>query len=475
MVVLGPHAVCPQSSPIDRSWHALHHTQRAKMHILRHSSSTATTTSPPLPLSSSPRPLPPLSSPPPPPPPQTSPKPQALRLFRTFSTRSAPTNETCGSNAWETSPRVAARALRGWFGSPPSPSSGKAEGQEEYKWRYLEDGKEWEGFLRSVEDEGGCVTPPPRSPVSLRRVGEGDKERQKRSDSKSSNWDAAMLAHARSLGYSCSSSPSEFGSNGSAESLASGSSGGSSTHTSSMSLFSPSIRTASYYHPMRRRCSSYSDGGRGSKRPIASEDFVAQYFAESTEGSMLEGLRSKPKVVDMRTRRNEARSPEQQQQQNALQLEVETRPRQATETISPGVTEPTFVGAITPVSKTTSTASPSVVEPSSLSLRSPRDVVPVLRPPSPAPRRARSPTPHRTFRPSPLGPRTLSSANHEDDEQCEGPPTDLDTLRVWKSKRRRNTTEGLTTIWEMGSHRECVLNSVGVQVRSEAESRNIDA
>ena len=453
-------------TPIDRSWHALHRTQPAKMHILRHSSSaTTTTTSPPLP-----------PSPPSPPRPQTSPKPQALRLFRTFSTRSAPTSDTRGPNAWETSPRATARALRGWFGSPPSPSSGKSEAQEEYKWRYLEEGKEWEGFLRSVEDEGGL----PRSPVSPRRVGEGDKEMRKRSDSKSSDWDAAVRAHARSLRCSCPSSPSEFGSNSSVESLASGSSGWSSTHTSSMSLFSPSIRTASYYRPMRRRCSSYSDGGE-SKRPIGSEDFVAEYFAESgpTEGSMLEGLIRGSKPVP--TRRNVARGPErqqqqqQQQQQNALQLEIETHPRRATENLNPGATGPTFVGVVAPVGKTTSMASPSVAEPSSLPLRSPRDVVLVMRPSSPAPRRARSPTSHRTFRPSPLGPRTLSSADHEGNEQCEGPPTDLDNLRVWKNKRRRNTTDGLTTIWEMGSHREGVLNSMTMQVRSEAEGRNVDA
>src|SRR5258706_8106765 len=440
-----------------------HRTQRTEMHILRHSSSTTTTTttSPPPPPSQSPSPSP-------------SPKP---RFFRPFSPRPAPTSDTCDSNARETSPRAAARALRGWFGSPPSPSSGKAEEQEEYKWKYLQAGKEWEGFLRSVEEERGCRVPLPRSRVSLRRVGEGDKERSRRSTSKSNNWDAAMLAHARSLGYSCPSSPSEFGSNGSVESLASGSSGWSSTHSPSMSIFSPSIRVASYYRPMRRRSLSYSDGGREAKRPTSSEDFVAQYFAGEgpTEGSMLEGFRrgSKPNVVDV-SKRNEAQNPEPKQE-NALQLEVETRPRRATETLSPGATEPTFGGTITPVSKTTSTASPPVAEPSSLPLRSPRDTVIVYRPPSPAPRRARSPTPHRTFRPSPLGPRSPSSADHEDSERSEGPPTDLDTLRAWKSKRRRNTTDGLTMIWETGSNRDYILNSVAIQVGSEAEGRSIDA
>ena len=435
-----------------------HRTQRTEMHILRHSSSTtattATTTTPP--------------SPPPPSQPQSpspSPKP---RFFRTFSPRPAPTSNTCGSNAREMSPRAAARALRGWFVSPPSPSFGKAEEQGEYKWRYLEAGKEWERFLKSVEDEGGCGVSLPRSPVSLRRVGDGNKERIRSNNSRSSNWDAAMLAHARSLGYSCPSSPSEFGSNGSVESLASGSSGWSSTHTPSMSVFSPSVRAASHYRPMRRRSLSYSDGGRETKRPTASEDFVAQYFAGAgpMEGSMLEGFRrgSNPNAVVV-SKRSEAQNPEQQRQHNALQLEVETRPRRATETLSPGATEPAFGGATTP------TASP----PSSSPLRSPRDTVIVYRPPSPTPRRARSPAPHRTFRPSPLGPRSSSSTDHEDNERCEGPPTDLDTIRVRKSKRRRNTTDGLTTIWETGNHRDCMLNSKAVQVGSEAEGRNIDA
>jgi hypothetical protein len=426
------------------------------MHLLtkprsRHSSSPTNTTSQ-LGLSLSPPRSPPLSPP-----------PLKPRFFRTFSLRSLPTSDTCGSNARGASPRAATRALRGWFGSPPSPSSDITKGQEEYQCRYLEQGKEWEGFLRSVEDEAGCGVPLPRSPVSLRRVGEEDKERRRRSDSKSSDWDAAMLAHARSLGYSCPSSPSELGSNGSVESLASGSSGWSSPHSPSMSVFSPSIRVATHYRPMRRRSSSYShshsDGGREPKGSIASEDFVARYFAGAgpTEGSMLEGFKrgSKPKVANV-PRGNEVQSPEQEQQQNALQLEVGARPRRATEILNPGTAEPTFVGTVAPVSsgRTTSTGSSSVAELPSSPLRSPRDSVLVLRPPSPAPRRARSPTLHRTFRPSPLRPRTLSPADHEGNERYGDTPTDLDTLRVWKSKRRRNTTDGLTTIWETGSHRE---------------------
>ena len=420
------------------------------------------------------------------------PKPHPLKFFRTFSPRSLPTGDTCGPNAHarELSPRTAARALRGWFGSPPSPSSGKTEEQAEYKWRYLEQGNEWEAFLRSVEDDqGGPPLFRSRSPVSPRRVGEEEKERRRRrSGSKSSDWDAAMLAHARSLGYSCPSSPSEFGSNGSVESLASGSSGwSSSTHTPSMSVFSSSIRTATHYSPTRRRSSPGSDsdsdlnGGREVKRSIASEDFVGQYFAGAgpPEGSMLEGIvrMSKPDAVDA-PRRNEAQCAEQQQQQqNALQLEVEVepRPRRATETLSPGTTRLTSVGSVAPVSRAILTTSLSVAEPPSLPLRSPQDTVLAFRPPSPAQGRARSPTPHRTFRPSPLGPRTLSSADYEVNERCEDPPTDLDTLRVWKSQRRRNTTDGLTTIWETGSHTESVLNSVVVEFGSEAEGRNIEA
>ena len=449
-------AVCCMPHPYRSTLAPQHRTQRTEMHILRHSSSTTTTTPPSPPPSQSQSPSP-----------STSPKP---RFFRTFSPRPAPTSDTCDSNAREMSPRAAARALRGWFASPSSPSFGKAEERGEYKWKYLEAGKEWEGFLRSVEDEGGCWVSLPRSPASLRRVGEGNLESRRRSNSKSSDWDAAMLAHARSLGYSCPSSPSEFGSGGSVESLASGSSGWSSTHTPSMSVFSPSVRAASYYRPMRRRSLSYSNGGRETKSPTASEDFVAQYFAGAgpTEGSMLEGFRrgSNPNAVVV-SKQNEAQIPEQRQQ-NALQLEVETHPQRATETISPDATEPTFSGA------TTSTASTSVAKPSSSPSRSPRDIVIVYRPPSPAPRSVRSPIPHRTFRPSLLRPRSPSSADHEDNEQCEGPPTDLDTLRVRKSKRRRNTTDGLTTIWEAGSHRDCVLNDVVVQVGSDVEGRNID-
>ena len=409
------------------------------------------------------------------PPPPSPPKPHLLKFLRTFFPRPLPTSDTCGPNAQarELSLRAAARALRRWFGSPPSPSSGKTEEQAEYKRRYLEKEKEWEAFLRSVEDDQGG---PPLSPVSPRRVGQADNERpRRRSDSKSSDWDAAMLAHARSLRYSCPSSPFEFGSNSSFESLASGSSGwSSSTHTSSRSVFSSSNRTATHYSPMRRRSSLGSDsdsdlnGGGEAKRSITSEDFVAQYFAGAgpSEGSMLEGIMrmSNPGPVDA-PRRSGAQCPEQQQKK----VEVEPRPRRETETLSPGTTGPTFVGSVTPVSRTISTASLSVADPPSLPLRSPRDTVLAFRPPSPAQGRARSPTQHRTFRPSPLRSRTLSSAGHEVNERCEDPPTDLDTLRVWKSKRRRNTTDGLTTIWETGSHRESALNSVVVEFGSEAE------
>jgi len=452
------------------------------MHLLtrprsRHSPSPTNTTtsqmhpslSPPLsPLS----PLSSLSSPPPLPP-----KPQPLKFFRTFSPRPLPTSDTCGSNAREVSPRTAARALRGWFGSPLSPSSGKTEDEEEYKWRYLEQEKEREAFLRSLEDEGGyrCSVPLPRSPASPRRAGEEEEKerrrrRRRRGDSKSSDFDTAMLAHARSLGYSCPSSPSELGSNGSVESLASGSSGWSSAHSPKMSVLSPSIRGATHYRPTTRHHSSslpssplsyYSYGGgegRETKPPIASEDFVAGYFAGDgpAEGSMLEGFRraSKPKVVDV-PRQSGAQSPEQQQQ-NALQLEVETRPQRATEILSPGGTaEPTFAPVPVSSSRTTSMTSSTAEQPPSFPLRSPRGTVLVFRPPSPAPRRhACSPTPHRTFRPSPLGARTLSLAGHDDTERCENPPTDLDALRVWNRKRRRHTTDGLTTIWETGSHTE---------------------
>ena len=423
------------------------------------------------------------------PPPPSPPKPQALTFFRTFSPRPVPPSDTYGPNTPETSPRAAARALRGWFGSPPSPRSGKPDEPEEYTWRYLDEGKEWEVFLRGVEDQGGAHVPLPTSPVSLRRAGEEDKDRRRRSDSKSSEWDAAIRAHARSLGYSCPSSPSELASNGSVESLASGygsgSSAASSTHSPSMSLFSPSIRVATHYRPMRRRSSSYSH--RETQRPtIASEDFVARYFAGEgpTEGSMLDGLKrasSKPRVMMDVPRWDETQSPEQQQQANALQLEVEIRPRRVTktETLSrPAPAEPTFVGVVAATGAALTALSSVVAEPS---LRSPRHAL-CPRPPSPASRngRARSPTAHhhRTFRPSPLGPRSLSSSSvdREDDERWgDPPPADLETLReVWKGKRRRNTTDGLTTIWEAASHRECVFNGGAVEVGSEAQGRNIE-
>ena len=343
------------------------------------------------------------------------PKAQALKFFRTFSTRPVSASNVNGLAPWETSPRAAARALRGWFGSPPSPRSSKTEEQEEYRWRYLDDGEEWEEFLSSVEDEGGSGGPLPKSPgASLRRVEEENSERRRRrtrrSESKSGDWDAAMLAHARSLGYSCPSSPSNLGSNGSVESLASGSSGSSPAHvhTPPMSVFSPSIRVAAHYRPMRDRTSSYSGGKRGTKRPpLASEDVVARYFAGvgPAEGSMLEGFGRGPRPEAMGgPRRNEAHSPEQQ---NALRLEVEAR-------------DPCC--------------------PSSLA----------------APPRTRSPTPHRGFRPSPLvGRRSPSSVDGEDNNRREDRLTDVETPRVWNHKRRRNTTDGLTTIWEtaIGNHR----------------------
>ena len=414
---------------------AYDHTPRPpEMHLLtrpRSQPSPSPTTTPELELSS--------------PPPSPRPKVQGLKFFRTLSTRPSSTSDADGLHAWETSPRAAAKALRGWFGSPPSPNSSKAEEQEEYKWRHLGGGKEWEGFLKVVEEDGGLDVPPPKSPTSPRRIREENKKRRRRSDPKSTDWDAAMLAHARSLGYSCPSSPSDFGSNGSVESLASGSSEWSSTHTPSMSVFSPSIRKATYYRPMRRRSSSYSAGGRETKRPIASEDVVARYFAGvgPTEGSMLEGYSrgSKPKVMEV-PKRNEAQTPEQQ---NALQLEVEARPGRTTQTL--GSAEP-ISGASAPVSRTTRRSSPLVTEAYS---QSPRDM---LCPPSPA--RMRSQNAHRTFRPSPLGSRHPSSVDYEDDKRSQDLSTDLETVEVW-SRRRRNTTDGLTTIWEAGSNRENIF------------------
>jgi hypothetical protein len=364
-------------------------------------------------------------------PPSPSPKAQGLKFFRTFSTRPLPTNDTGGTNSWETSPRAAARGLRGWFGSPPSPICRKAEEQEDYRWRYLDEGKEWEGFLRSVEDDGGLGVPPPRSPISFTPLrAKNNERRRRRSDPKSSDWDAAMLAHARSLGYSCPSSPSDFGSNGSVESLTSASSGWSSTHSPSMSVFSPSIRVAAHYRPMRSPSSSCSGGRREPKRPIASEDFAALYFAGvgRAEGSMLDGLRRGPKL-----RRNEPQSPVQQ---NALGLEVGARPQPLAENLRPA--EPTFA---------------------------------VYPPSSPAPPRTRSPTPHRTFRPSPLRPRSSSSVESEGNKRFEDPSTDFESVRHWKSKRRRNTTDGLTTIWEMASCKEGMKSGV-VDACDETEARN---
>ena len=448
--------------PIDRlpTHTTHHHTRHTQMHLLTRPRSQpsppSTSTTPELELS-------PPTLPTPPTPPQ-QPKAQGLKFFRPFSTRPLHTTDTDNLNPWETSPRAAARALRGLFGPPPLPDSSRVEGQAEYKWRCLEQERAWEGFLRSVEDEGGLGVPPPKSPASPRRVGGGNMERPRRSNSKSSDWDAAVLAHARSLGYSCPSSPSEVGSNGSVESLASESSGWSSSHAPSVSVLSPSIRSATYYRPTRSRSSSYSGGIREIKRPVASEDIVARCFAGvgPTEGSMLEGLKrgSKPKVMEVQ-RRDEAQSPKRQ---NALQLEVEARPqRAAAGTLGPaGPTLDTFA----PVSRMRPTVPPSVTEASS---RPPRDT---LCPLTPAPRCTRSSTLHRTFRPSPLGLRDPSSVDSEDTKRRENPRTEVETVKVWKGKRRRHTTGGLKTIWETGSHRETAPKSAAVGVCSEAEGRN---
>jgi hypothetical protein len=390
------------------------------------------------------------------------PKAQGIKFLRTFSTRPL---SASNADAFTTPPHTAARVLRGWFGSPPSPNSSGAEEQEEHKWGYLDEGKEWEGFLREVEDEGGFNVPPPKSPIFLRRVGgaETDERRsssKRRSDLKSNDWDAAMLAHARSLGCSCPSSPSDFGSNSSVESLASGSSGSSSTHAPSMSVFSPSIRVASYYRPTRCRPSSHTGGGKETRRSVASEDFVARYFAGGgpKEGSMLEGFRQGPKPMGMEgRRRDEAQSPGQQ---NTLQLEVDAHPTRTTEDLQPA--EPTF-SSFAPVSRTTLTVS---CLGTGAKLQSLRDASCPSSPPTSPPPRAHSPTSHRTFRPSPLGPRNLPSIDSEDNKRCEDPSTDPETLRVWKSKRRRNTMDGSTTIWEMAmrNHRESIMKSAVVEV-----------
>ena len=379
-----------------------------------------------------------------PPPPLTPPRPKVQRpkFFRTLSARPSSTSDADAPNAWETSPRAAARALRGWFGTPPPPHSSNAGEQEEYRWRYLGEGRAWAGFLRAVEDDGALDVPPPRSPASPPRRGEESTERRRRSDPKSAHWDAAMRAHARALGYSCPSSPSDFGSNGSVESLASGSSGSSSAHAHahapSMSVFSPAIRRATHYRPMRRRAASYSAGG------AASEDVVGRYFAGvgPAEGSMLDACRrgAKPRPVEP-PRRHEGRSPEQQ---NALQLVVDARQQRAIQPLGPA--EPTL-GTSAPVSRTAPSSSFSATEPYAPSSRD------TLCPPSPASCRTRSPNAHRTFRPSPLGARHSSSIDNEDDKRSQDPSADPEAIRVW-SRRRRNTTDGLTTIWETGSHRD---------------------
>ena len=380
---------------------------------------------------------PPPSTPTPTPTPRT----QGLKFFRTFSTRSLPSSSAEPARSWETSPRRAARALRGWFRSPPSPRSrsSKAEDQAEYKWKHLDEEKDWDGFLRGVEDAGGFGVPPlAMSPTSLRRAagaGEENEERRRRrsrSGSKSSDWDAAMVAHARSLGYSCPSSPSDFGSNRSRESLASGSSGSSSAHTPSMSVFSPSIRAATHYRPMRSRAPSYSGGRRETRGAVTSEDFVLRYFAAdgAAEASM-------PKPKRMRTPiRNEGQSPSQQ---NALQLVLEAHPPHP-----PHPRRPSDI--LRPAEPILGSSPPSETQASPRSPQNP------WCPLSPSPPRTRSPA--RASRPSPLRPRSASSVDGKDNKRSEQASTDLEALRIRKGKRRRNTTGDLTTIWETPSHRE---------------------
>ena len=160
---------------------------------------------------------------------------------------------------------------------------------------------------------------------------------------------------------------------------------------------------------------------------------------------MLDACRrgAKPRPMEP-PKRHEGRSPEPQ---NALQLVVDARQQRAIQILGPA--EPTL-GTSAPISRTPPRPSCSATEPYALS---PRDT---LCPPSPAPRRTRSPNAHRTFRPSPLGSRHSSSIDNEDDERGQGPSTDPEAIRVW-SRRRRNTTDGLTTIWETGSHREGIF------------------
>ena len=64
-------------------------------------------------------------------------------------------------------------------------------------------------------------------------------------------WDVAILVHARSLGYSCPCSASDFGSNCSVRSLASRSFSSSFKHSPSIVL-SPSVRS-----PLVRRPTSH--------------------------------------------------------------------------------------------------------------------------------------------------------------------------------------------------------------------------
>ena len=76
-----------------------------------------------------------------------------LKFFRTLYSRFITSNAD-GLNAWKILLRAAARSFRGWFKPPLPPNSSKVEERTEYRWRYLDEREEREGFLKSVEVDG---------------------------------------------------------------------------------------------------------------------------------------------------------------------------------------------------------------------------------------------------------------------------------------------------------------------------------